>query len=176
MMTASSTVCCGSEITARARRYDVLQQRSGGSTGVGDAGGVGSCATERIDSSSIEAAHLWLVSGGAFGLEWGSPIPMFQGSTIRTGRQRIVLDRDEVPKETGAISSKKQVDARPFFYPLSAIRHFRFPSCCGGVRNINSIRSPYGIIPSALILQREEVASVCNSLRQAMRLGRAKVQ
>jgi perosamine synthetase len=91
----------------------------------------------------------------------------------------VVLDRDiGLTKETVVPFLRQNgVDARPFFYPLSAIPAFQdtLHAAAARARNVNSyLITPYGInLPSALALLRRDVANVCGVLRQAPRLDRA---
>jgi perosamine synthetase len=61
------------------------------------------------------------------------------------------------------------IDARPFFYPLSAIPAFRDTEEAVTARRRNNVAyriAPYGInLPSALSLDRPIVEHVCNALR-----------
>jgi perosamine synthetase len=92
----------------------------------------------------------------------------------------VVLDPDTgLTKEAVVLYLRENgVDARPFFYPLSAIPAFHdtLHAAAARARNINSYSiTPYGInLPSALALRQEDVTTVCTNLRQAARLGRAK--
>jgi perosamine synthetase len=91
----------------------------------------------------------------------------------------VVLNRDiGLTKEAVVADLRKNgVDARPFFYPLSTIPalHDTLHAATARARNVNCCSiTPYGInLPSALALQREDVARVCSALRQAAH-GRAK--
>jgi perosamine synthetase len=86
----------------------------------------------------------------------------------------VVLDRLRgVTKETVVSHLRENgVDARPFFYPLSAIPAFRdsLQATAARARNINSNSvTPYGInLPSALMLQRSDVAVASAALREAV--------
>jgi perosamine synthetase len=63
----------------------------------------------------------------------------------------------------------RSVDARPIFYPLSAIPAFRDHPAARGARTRNKTAyglSPYGInLPSALSLDRTHVERVCEALQ-----------
>jgi perosamine synthetase len=89
-------------------------------------------------------------------------------TTVVLDRQRGVTKKTVVPhlRENG-------VDARPFFYPLSAIPafHASVQAASARARNVNSYSvTPYGInLPSALVLQRSDVAAVSAALREAVR-------
>jgi perosamine synthetase len=86
----------------------------------------------------------------------------------------VVLDRDiGLTKEALVPHLRKNgIDARPFFYPLSAIPAFydTFHAATARARNVNSHSiSPYGInLPSALALERPDVLQACVVLRKAV--------
>jgi perosamine synthetase len=86
----------------------------------------------------------------------------------------VVLDRrGGVTKEAVVPYLREHgVDARPFFYPLSAIPAFHdsLQAAAARARNVNSNSvAPYGInLPSALMLQRSDVAVASAALREAM--------
>jgi len=109
--------------------------------------------------------------------EWigGSLNPDVSGLYNSYWMTTVVLRREiGLTKETTVPCLREQgVDARPFFYPLSGIPAFRDTPQGGAarVRNVNSyLVSPYGInLPSALALERAEVAQVSATLREIVR-------
>ncbi len=86
----------------------------------------------------------------------------------------VILDREiGLTKETIVPHLRKNgVDARPFFYPLSAIPAFQDTgnAAAARARNTNSYSvTPYGLnLPSALALERADVAQAFRTLRDAM--------
>jgi perosamine synthetase len=67
---------------------------------------------------------------------------------------------------------KKNIDVRPFFYPLSAIPAFRDTKEAADARSRNATAyavTPYGInLPSALNLDEAAIAEVCTALKAAV--------
>lgn len=86
----------------------------------------------------------------------------------------VILDRDlGLTKETLVPYLKQRgVDVRPFFYPLSMIPVYRDTPQAELARARNKTAyslTPYGInLPSALALERSDVARVCAALREAV--------
>jgi perosamine synthetase len=86
----------------------------------------------------------------------------------------VVLNGDAgLTKEAVVLYLRKNgVDARPFFYPLSAIPAFHgtLQAAAARARNVNSYSvTPYGInLPSALVLAQSDVALASAALREAV--------
>lgn len=68
--------------------------------------------------------------------------------------------------------SKKGIDSRPFFYPLSSLpaySHLKGTICARSRNQISYEISPYGInLPSALNLTEQNVLYVCNTLKELL--------
>jgi perosamine synthetase len=86
----------------------------------------------------------------------------------------VVLDRCRGVTKEAVVSYLREhgVDARPFFYPLSTIPAFQdsLQAAAARERNVNSNSvAPYGInLPSALILERSDVAVASATLREVV--------
>jgi len=74
-----------------------------------------------------------------------------------------------------ALMSVKNVDCRPFFYPLSSLPAYENIVQASQVRAMNPVSyaiSPFGInLPSALSLQEKDVDYVCEALSQSLKTG-----
>jgi len=68
--------------------------------------------------------------------------------------------------------SRRGIDTRPFFHPLSSLPAFAHASDTPRARRYNQVAyalSPFGInLPSALSLEERDVARVCRSLRDVL--------
>jgi perosamine synthetase len=92
----------------------------------------------------------------------------------------VILDSElGLPKEAVVPALRtRQIDARPFFYPLSVIPAFRNTPEAARARDRNKVAqrlSPYGInLPSALNLDKASVRTVCSELREIIEKLRGK--
>jgi perosamine synthetase len=72
-----------------------------------------------------------------------------------------------------ALLSERNIDSRPFFYPLSSLPAYEHLEQAKQARQRNQVSyriSPYGVnLPSALILTKEKVRYVCDALRDILR-------
>jgi len=68
--------------------------------------------------------------------------------------------------------SRKGIDSRPFFYPMSSLPAFASSPYAGGSASRNPVSyklSPRGInLPSALVLSRPQVQTVCQALKEIL--------
>ena len=75
------------------------------------------------------------------------------------------------------LMGKKNIDCRPFFYPLSSLPAYKKVVQEQQAHKMNPVSyeiSPYGInLPSALNLKEEDVDYVCEVLNDALRTGKA---
>jgi perosamine synthetase len=94
----------------------------------------------------------------------------------------VVLDPElGIVKETLVKSLRsRNIDVRPFFYPLSMIPAFYESPQAVAARARNKTAyavTPFGInLPSALALERGDVARACASLREAVGTGKRAPQ
>jgi perosamine synthetase len=72
-----------------------------------------------------------------------------------------------------ALLGERNIDSRPFFYPLSSLPAYEHLEQAKQARQRNQVSyriSPYGVnLPSALILTKEKVRYVCDALRDILR-------
>ncbi len=86
----------------------------------------------------------------------------------------VVLDKDigVVKEDLQAEMSARNIDCRPFFYPLSSLPAYANYPSAQKAREINRVSyqiSPLAInLPSALNMTREKVTYVCESLKEIL--------
>lgn len=81
-------------------------------------------------------------------------------------------------EELMRLMDERNIDCRPFFFPLSSIPAYRDTEEAGHARERNSVAyriTPYGInLPSGLNLTEDKIAYVCDALKAALS-GRGSV-
>ncbi|MBI1280612.1 MAG: aminotransferase class I/II-fold pyridoxal phosphate-dependent enzyme [Anaerolineaceae bacterium] len=85
----------------------------------------------------------------------------------------IVDSKFGFDKETlGAALAKRDIDTRPFFYPLSAIPAYADTPQAQGAKDRNPVSysiSPYGInLPCGMDMTEEKIAYVCDALKECL--------
>jgi perosamine synthetase len=82
----------------------------------------------------------------------------------------VIIDKKYGLKKESVIKQlkEKNIDSRPFFYPLSSLPAYRDTIQARKAQNFNKISyeiSPFGVnLPSALSLTKEKVDFVCEVL------------
>ena len=88
----------------------------------------------------------------------------------------VILDPKlgKTKEQVIAEMSQRNIDCRPFFYPLSSLPAYDDLEAAREARERNTVSyrvSPFGVnLPSALSLTQDQVASVCRALREVLGL------
>ena len=111
---------------------------------------------------------------GIDGLTWNQAIEGIKNSYWMV--TAIIDKKFEISKERLIdLLSEKNIDCRPFFYPLSSLPAYESIGREPPAHRMNPVSyeiSPFGInLPSALSLQEKDVAYVCDALSESLKTG-----